>query len=576
MSDKEVIKKDKGPKKYLLPLICAALLGGGGIWGISANRSADKPPEKTDNSSFFAEEDSDESSWFVPDKKESTSKKAKEPAEKEKAKVDVADSVLDRFNVINRPDQESKPKTTLTSNELANVVAMVNQEEVEKKKEVKKDKDKPSVDVEGPVLPTPPEPIKPNPEPEPEPVEPVQPKPELPWIGPTVNVVTAKAVLPVGGMFNPFDYMSVSYGSDQNARITHTTIDTSVPGTQTLTMNVVDSKGYSASAEMTVVVNSRPVLSVTSETIELQLGQIVVLRDYATAIDHEDGDLTDAITMDGKVDTNVEGSYDVTYSIVDRYGYSAKKTIRFNVTNEAPVIHAKDVTHEINQPFNPLEGVTVTDREDGEIELTEENIIENNVDSQVEGSYTVTIGNVKDSHGKAAETVTYTVNVVNEAPIVVVAPLELEEGSLFDKTAYRSSIVITDREDDKAGIELTVDISDESLSQVDTSIPGTYEILITVTDSMGKTTTVTGIVTVTAKVTLPEEPEEFPSDEEPGEEAPIEEPSEVEGPPTETPGLVGDEPLPEELVEEASVPTDGEEIVTITPLVEEVTDTAFA
>lgn len=571
MTDKEVVKKDKRPKKYLLPLICAALLGGGGIWGISASRSADKPPEKTENSSFFTEEDSDESSWFVPDKKESTSKKAKETTQKDKAKLDVADSVLDRFNVISRPDQESKPTTMLTSNELANVVAMVSQEEVEKKKEAEKDKDKPSVDVEGPVLPTPPEPIKPNPEPEPEPVEPEEPKPELPWIGPSVNVVTAKAVVPVGGTFNPFDYMSVSYGTDQHVSITHTTIDTSVPGTQTVTMNAVDSKGYSASAEMSVVVNSRPVLSVTSETVELQMDQVVVLRDYATAIDHEDGDLTDAITMDGGVDTNVEGSYEVTYSVMDRYGYSAKKTIQFNVTNEAPVIHAKDVNHEINQPFNPLEGVTVTDREDGVIELTEENIIENNVDTQVEGSYTVTIGHVKDSHGKVAETITYTVNVVNEAPVIVVAPLELEEGSVFDKAAYRSHITVTDREDDKSGLELTVDISDASLSQVNTSVPGTYEILITVTDSMGETTTATGIVIVTAKVELPEEPEELPSVEEPGAETPIESPSEVEEQPTETPDFVGGEILPEELVEEVSV--EAEAATTTIPLVEEVTDT---
>ena len=66
--------------------------------------------------------------------------------------------------------------------------------------------------------------------------------------------------------------------------------------------------------------------------------------------------------------------------------------------NEAPVIHASDKTINTGDVFNPLEGVTATDKEDGTINLTIDNVIKNDVDTNKAGVYSVTY-KVTDSNG---------------------------------------------------------------------------------------------------------------------------------------------------------------------------------
>lgn len=86
------------------------------------------------------------------------------------------------------------------------------------------------------------------------------------------------------------------------------------------------------------------------------------------------------------------------------------------VINTAPTIHAVDRTLEIGEQFDPLERVTAQDAEDGEIVLTEENIIGSDVDTFKAGIYHVTY-RVTDKNGASTQkTITVTVKekVVNE------------------------------------------------------------------------------------------------------------------------------------------------------------------
>lgn len=77
--------------------------------------------------------------------------------------------------------------------------------------------------------------------------------------------------------------------------------------------------------------------------------------------------------------------------------------------NAAPTIHAVDRVLEKGEQFNPLEGVTAQDVEDGEILLTEENIIANDVDTSTEGIYHVTY-RVTDQNGASVQkTITVTI-----------------------------------------------------------------------------------------------------------------------------------------------------------------------
>ena len=136
-----------------------------------------------------------------------------------------------------------------------------------------------------------------------------------------------------------------------------------------------------------------------------------------TATDKEDGTIT--LTKDNiianDVDTSKAGTYHVTYKVTDKNGASTEKTITVIVKqntgdlNSVPTISANDVTLNVGDTFDPLKDVTATDKEDGTITLTKDNIVTNNVDTSKAGTYHVTF-RVVDKNGAITEkTITVTV-----------------------------------------------------------------------------------------------------------------------------------------------------------------------
>ena len=92
------------------------------------------------------------------------------------------------------------------------------------------------------------------------------------------------------------------------------------------------------------------------------------------------------------------------------------------VINHIPTINASDKTITVGDEFNPLKDVTATDKEDGDIALTIENVIENGVDTSKVGVYEV-IYKVTDSQGASSiKTIYVTVNpkmeVLNHIPTI--------------------------------------------------------------------------------------------------------------------------------------------------------------
>ena len=135
-----------------------------------------------------------------------------------------------------------------------------------------------------------------------------------------------------------------------------------------------------------------------------------------TASDKEDGDLTNKITVSGTVDTTKAGSYNLTYSVVDSKGLKATTIVTITVsektsTNTAPVING--VTNKeikIGSAFNPLTGVTASDKEDGD--LTNKIVVSGTVDTTKAGAYNLTYS-VTDSKGLIT-TAKATLTVVND------------------------------------------------------------------------------------------------------------------------------------------------------------------
>ena len=92
-----------------------------------------------------------------------------------------------------------------------------------------------------------------------------------------------------------------------------------------------------------------------------------------------------------------------------------------SIINQIPVINAEDKTIYVGDEFDPLKDVTATDKEDGNITLTIENVIKNEVDNTKAGVYEVTY-KVTDSQGASTiKTIKVTVKA-KETPVVPSEP----------------------------------------------------------------------------------------------------------------------------------------------------------
>lgn len=148
------------------------------------------------------------------------------------------------------------------------------------------------------------------------------------------------------------------------------------------------------STEFTFIYDkTAPVIEANDRTINV--GEDIDLMEGVRAYDGT-VDLTASIEVTGTVDNTQSGQYEVTYKVTDQAGNTTEKTITITV-NALPVFHAGDITITVGDAFDPMQGVTATDAEDGD--LTGKIVItKNTVDTSKAGKYTV-VYEVTDSHG---------------------------------------------------------------------------------------------------------------------------------------------------------------------------------
>jgi hypothetical protein len=504
-------------KKSVLIFASSALLGIGTVALLGNSLSSTNETSTADTQEQISEESN------------TPTKERESPNVKEGTK-DKAASIFDRFELapplggLFADDQRREVgSAALQPQELLSIANAIRERDSQETPEMPVTPQPPAL-PEGPLLPVP-EPDDEGDLPIIEPpviVDPPIVDPPLPPIiqetTPTINVFAQTIYLNQGDSFSPYDYFSVTDSGDSAPIIEISPYTLSV-GTHTISIRATNRFGNSASANLIVVVNSRPVLTPAAAEIDLEIHDKVNLLDYIQADDLEDGDITDSVHVATNLDMSKEGSYEATYRVRDSSGASARPvTITFHVINEAPVIHTQDIEWEIDQPFNPLDFVKVTDREDDRdgltIEATEEHILENDVDITKEGTYTVRFGGISDRDGKLAEEQTMTVTVVNEAPIIYVPDMILETGATFDQNHFINSIIVSDREDDKKGLLPTIEVDDAALNAVDTSSEGEFLIPISATDSHGKRSEAVGkVIVVTSQEQEPPVEQEPPLEE---------------------------------------------------------------
>ncbi|MBA3926253.1 immunoglobulin-like domain-containing protein [Listeria rustica] len=198
-------------------------------------------------------------------------------------------------------------------------------------------------------------------------------------------------------------------------------VNIDVPGEYHITYSVLDSDGNSAEKTSTITVLSNDNPIITGQDSSFKAGRAFDPMAGITASDTEDGDITAGIQItQNDVNPDVAGVYHVTYSITDSDGNTTEQTYTITVlTNEKPVIHAKDITLAFGQKFDPLVGVTAEDLEDGDITSSIQ-VISNDVNPNQAGIYHVTYS-VIDSDGNETQ---FTITVIVGAqPILPVDPI---------------------------------------------------------------------------------------------------------------------------------------------------------
>ena len=169
--------------------------------------------------------------------------------------------------------------------------------------------------------------------------------------------------------------------------------------------------------EVTVFPNQKPVLSGVVDK-EISVGESFNPLENVSAFDEEDGNITNQIKIEGEVDNTKEGQYELIYSVTDSASQTTTATRVITVVdeskaiNQSPMIDASDRILKVGDTFNPLEGVSAFDLEDGDLTHKIE-VTSNNVDTTKAGTYEVTY-KVMDSQ-RAEITLTIIV-MVREIP----------------------------------------------------------------------------------------------------------------------------------------------------------------
>ena len=229
-------------------------------------------------------------------------------------------------------------------------------------------------------------------------------------------------IVPLGSRYNPYAMVSAYDNEDGNITgsiiVVYNHVNVYKEGTYKVGYKVTDSMGMSASCVVKVTVknyygkedinkNQDPIIY--ANDISVALNAKFDPLEWVAATDKEDGDITNRVmVIVNDVNTSVEGNYHVTYEVIDSSGNKVNKAMMVYVKKEEvvkeqnvePVINAENLTIEKGVYFDPLDGVTALDEEDGN--LTHKIAVEENeVNVSKSGTYKVTY-KVTDSMGKTA------------------------------------------------------------------------------------------------------------------------------------------------------------------------------
>ena len=141
-----------------------------------------------------------------------------------------------------------------------------------------------------------------------------------------------------GQQFNELEGVSATDTEDGNItasiEVISNKVNINTPGVYEVTYQVKDNANATVTKtiKVTVIADEEPVITVTDKTITI--GREFDPRKIVTATDKEDGNITDIIVDDSKVNYEELGEYPITYTVTDSFGHKVSKTITLTIKEE--------------------------------------------------------------------------------------------------------------------------------------------------------------------------------------------------------------------------------------------------
>jgi hypothetical protein len=255
-------------------------------------------------------------------------------------------------------------------------------------------------------------------------------------------------------------------------------------GNYYVSYTVSDLAGNTASATRTVKVIANPNPTDTIKPVITLIGSasvnVYLNHAYtdagATAYDNIDGDISSRINVVNSVNTNVLGSYSVTYTVSDNAGNAATPVIRhvYVIANPNPTDTTKpiitlngntNVNIYVGNSYTEL-GATASDNVDGDI--SSKIIVTGSVNTNAIGSYDIYY-NVKDNAGNAAiQVVRYVHVIANPTPTENHAPIieSISNQKINENTHYTYQVEASDQD---VGDSLSYDLTGPSWLSIDSN-----------------------------------------------------------------------------------------------------------
>ena len=213
-------------------------------------------------------------------------------------------------------------------------------------------------------------------------------------------------------------------------------------------------------------------------------------KDLGAVAKLDDKDISNMITIEGKVDVKKTGDYTIVYSITNLKGYKKKEIKRVVKVRDfvKPTLKLKgSVIHKISYGSKYVDpGYSASDNYDGD--LTKKVVVSGSVDVNKIGTYKVTYTIVDSSGNKIVKTRSVKV-IDNVAPSLTLSggnSIKIKLNSDYNEYGYTAL-------DNYDG-----DITDSVYvnGKVNSKVPGVYEIYYSVSDSFGNKKTVVRTVQV--------------------------------------------------------------------------------